>query len=999
MNKRQTTLLKNQYRQCQQILSMARRKPWLASYLLRRLRQIQQQMKTYAQQVWLTMGLVRPRQARRWLKRRVMPLMAGGGLVLLLNVGLVQANGITVTHTTDAIGNGDGCSLREAVINANNNDQSGSTDCAPGSGPDTISLPNGTILLALTGADEDLAATGDLDITSPITINGQGMNQSVIDGNGSDRIFHVLPGADLTLTGMTVQGGQVITGAGGGILNQNGAVALTNVKITGNSALTPGPTLPINLPSLAPLAGAPTVREHIQPNLGQRTSDSPLPELTLSSSQDQAIDSSPIQPTLQAQMAVTPPRPGVGGGIFSSALTGTARLAITNSIISGNDATLTGGGVVNYARNGMAEATIAAGSVISNNVSLAAGGLSNLALTDGTIQAVVTDSTIRQNVAGGPSGGGGGLHNLGVFGGQSKLEVINSTITGNTSAANGGGITNYGASLGIATTQLSNSTLSGNTVSEWGGGVQNSASSGGRANLTLTNRSVITGHQNALSGGGVSNVAVYGSTTAMTMTNSTISQNSSQSGGGVNNYALFGGSQTHTVTNSTISGNTTTGPGSGINSFFLFSDSLSLEVTNSAVTGNSTGAYGGGLYSGSIYSAPASIAIKNSTISGNQAGSDGGGLYAYSYDSSIQLTLSNSTISGNKAVRDAGGISNYAYGSQLNKITVVNSTVTNNSADSDNDGLGDGGGIYSNTPLTMTNSIVAGNFDTPNNAGPGKIHPDAHNQVMGNATNLVGNTSGITGTLGTGSDIVTGTLGLGPLADNGGPATASGAPPFTHALLEGSPAIDAADAIVCAAPPINSLDQRGQPRPGAETLGCDIGAYEFQTPPPGPTLLYLPLLLKDHALASDLVIDSLTVGSGGITVTIRNAGTASITDAFWLDVYFNPSQVPGLNQPWNTIAPAGAVWGVTKSLAPGEVLTLTVGDAYYVAGESSSSFPAGATVYGFVDSINHNTGFGNVQEGNEGNNLSGPVTSTAGSPSWSNSSPTPGSQDGLPKRN
>jgi hypothetical protein len=53
---------------------------------------------------------------------------------------------------------------------------------------------------------------------------------------------------------------------------------------------------------------------------------------------------------------------------------------------------------------------------------------------------------------------------------------------------------------------------------------------------------------------------------------------------------------------------------------------------------------------------------------------------------------------------------------------------------------------------------------------------------------------------------------IGPLALNGGPTR-------THALLAGSPAIDAASDPECPA-----ADQRGVPRPQGE--GCDIGSYE-----------------------------------------------------------------------------------------------------------------------------------------------------------------------------
>jgi hypothetical protein len=62
------------------------------------------------------------------------------------------------------------------------------------------------------------------------------------------------------------------------------------------------------------------------------------------------------------------------------------------------------------------------------------------------------------------------------------------------------------------------------------------------------------------------------------------------------------------------------------------------------------------------------------------------------------------------------------------------------------------------------------------------------------------------------SDQVVGDPALGALADNGGPAA-------THALLEGSPAVDAGDPGPCPA-----SDQRGVPRP--QGPGCDVGAYE-----------------------------------------------------------------------------------------------------------------------------------------------------------------------------
>jgi hypothetical protein len=61
---------------------------------------------------------------------------------------------------------------------------------------------------------------------------------------------------------------------------------------------------------------------------------------------------------------------------------------------------------------------------------------------------------------------------------------------------------------------------------------------------------------------------------------------------------------------------------------------------------------------------------------------------------------------------------------------------------------------------------------------------------------------------------------LGPLADHGG-AT------MTHALLPGSPAIDAVPSAICTL----ATDQRGAFRPvivNSASTPCDIGAFEFQ---------------------------------------------------------------------------------------------------------------------------------------------------------------------------
>jgi hypothetical protein len=85
---------------------------------------------------------------------------------------------------------------------------------------------------------------------------------------------------------------------------------------------------------------------------------------------------------------------------------------------------------------------------------------------------------------------------------------------------------------------------------------------------------------------------------------------------------------------------------------------------------------------------------------------------------------------------------------------------------------------------------------------------------------------------------VTGAPNLGPIQDNGGST-------FTHALLDGSPAIDAGNCRGITA------DQHGFTRPfDIPTIphvddGCDIGAYELDPSQSLPTApVFLPVVLK-----------------------------------------------------------------------------------------------------------------------------------------------------------
>jgi hypothetical protein len=111
----------------------------------------------------------------------------------------VHAATINVTGTGDTLSNNGVCTIREAIINANN-DAATWTDCAAGSGSDTIVLPAGTITMTIPNtpssfSPEELALRGDLDITSSMTISGNAAG-STINGGALDRIFDINPDKD-----------------------------------------------------------------------------------------------------------------------------------------------------------------------------------------------------------------------------------------------------------------------------------------------------------------------------------------------------------------------------------------------------------------------------------------------------------------------------------------------------------------------------------------------------------------------------------------------------------------------------------------------------------------------------------------------------------------------------------------------------------------------------------------------------------------------------------
>jgi len=182
-----------------------------------------------------------------------------------------------------------------------------------------------------------------------------------------------------------------------------------------------------------------------------------------------------------------------------------------------------------------------------------------------------------------------------------------------------------------------------------------------------------------------------------------------------------------------------------------------------------------------------------STISFNSAvsttdGAAGGGVFS---SPTSTATITNSTVSGNYAISTAAGATAHGGGLDLSETAgvIINSTLSGNSASSG------GAALLAWDTVTVRGSLIANSLLSENCA------------VFADATDGGGNQS---------DDDSCGTIpdslsGLDPvLRDNGGPTR-------THALLDGTSAIDVAGSCGL------FNDQRGAPRFGV----CDAGSFEW----------------------------------------------------------------------------------------------------------------------------------------------------------------------------
>lgn len=349
----------------------------------------------------------------------------------LVDSGIAPQSGppIVVNGSGDGVAEDGVCTLREAVLAANQDIAIGG--CTAGGGGDTILFDTAlqrplTITLAVEGAGEDAALSGDLDITGTLAIEGMTAGvvaatagaDIVIDGGGLDRIFDILPGAHVTLQGLTMRNGSAAAETGGGVQNR-GELTVRHATITANQG-----------GGVRNTGGALTMTDValVENPGGSGVANASQGVLTLTDSVVRGNQGGVLNQAATATLNRVEVSGNTGSGVINSGVT-TSRLTIMASAILSNSVAGNGGGVRN---DGVGATTTIENTHIAYNQATAGGG--GVYHAGAGVQ--ITASLLDHNQA----NAGGGIDN-----GGSTLTLVNTTLSANQASDNGGGISNRGS--------------------------------------------------------------------------------------------------------------------------------------------------------------------------------------------------------------------------------------------------------------------------------------------------------------------------------------------------------------------------------------------------------------------------------------------------------------------------------------------------------------------------------------------------------------------------
>ncbi len=794
-------------------------------------------------------------------------------LVMVLISALLSTELRAATLLVNNLNDGGTDSLREALANVADGDT-------------IVFSSTGTILLT----------SGELVVTNSINIHGPGSFLLVIDGNSASRVFHIGPSNVVNISSLTVSNG-FADGSdpdffGGGIYSDHSAVTVSNCTVADNVATGGGG----GVFSDGFIGSADLVIVNCA--LTENSTDGNGGGVYGDGGTGGTATVQVISSTLFNNFA---PQGGSGGGIYSDGRTGYATLIITNTLLDSNFAA-DGGALYNDGENGGTATVYIVDSVLTSNSAGFGGAIYSDGEDSGFVSMTIANSFLRDNSALDDFlGGGGGIYNDGYIG-KALLSLTNVAVRGNSSEAEGGGVFCEGES-GDAALMISSCTFSNNSAQDSGGGIYCDGEDG---NVTITVASSLLSSNVAQRFGGGMYVNGNGDGTAtVDVVNCTLNENSAglddppffDFGGGAL-YNKCNGSSTITITNSTLNQNSTDGKGgaiysdgdNGVVQFSIVSSLLSsnsaesgggiyissedfgvteLQIANSTLSSNTAAFTAGGIYSDGESDGGASIHILASTLNGNTADFSGGAVFNDGEFGSAILTLTNCTVSGNSAGDSGGAIYIDGTDGTNSFVQIAFSTFSGNSATN-------GGGVFINIgTLEIGNTIL--------NVGSGVNIDSALGTVVSDGHNLSSDAAGGNGATGPGGDLnASGDIRntdpkLGALANNGGPT-------LTHALLPGSPAVNAGSNTSFPA-----TDQRSVARP--QILRPDIGAFEATDNPPVAVCKNVTVVLAFGCVTNISVDNGSSDPDAGDFVTLSqspagpySAGTntvrLTVTDGF-----------------------------------------------------------------------------------------------------------------------
>jgi len=697
----------------------------------------------------------------------------------LWTTATASAATITVTTTADTLTGGQ-CSLRAAIAAANTD--APVAGCPAGSGTDTITLPAGDYKLTIAPSGADDNSSGDLDVTSNLTVQGAGPATTTVDADGLDRVFSVSAGELATIAGVTITGGHAATYGdvpvidqgpdsdgdlggggenGGGILDL-GALTLSNDVVTGNragagasggSASNGGTGVVTPPPGTNPCQGGHSIGGPGGPGGSGGGISVENGFLTLDATQ------------------ITDNHAGAGGSGGNGAHGGDG---LPGDSCGKLGADLKDGGSAGFSEGGAGGAGGSGGGIALNGSS-------------GAVNA--TDCTISGNVAG--DGGAGGTTGAGGAGGNAGTGVVDADGGDGGAAVGGpGGGGGSGGGLEVFASgsplpiNLTGCAITANAAGRGGGG--GAGNDGGNGGFAIAASGDFGGIGGAGDGGNGGNGGAGGGLALLqfamaTIADSTIADNTTGAGadGGPADSGGVGGFG---------------GVGFGV------------ESDGGEAVGGRGGSGGGG--AAAVDEGQSTATLSDDTIAGNDGGIGGDGGHG--------------GVSANVAISSAGGNGGSAGGLAI-AVSGQSATLSHDTVDANGVGApgagGPGGGPNTGNPSGPGSSgapAAAGGLQGPLTLTASIVSGDPGGECA-NASGIVDGGDDLTGS-GSTCPGAAGDPKLGALADNGGPtqtqvlgagSAAKGAIPFATGLCTGR-------------------DQRGVAR--AAGAACDIGAYQTAGP-------------------------------------------------------------------------------------------------------------------------------------------------------------------------